>query len=91
MYRGSVRVEATGCDPVELPLEVEVWDIELPEETTLKTSFWINERFVARFYGHKGRLPWDLRKQWYDAHLERRVGPVMSFPLGGGDMEQELA
>jgi outer membrane protein assembly factor BamB len=89
-YRGTLRVEADGCDAVEVPFEVEVWDFALPDHTTLKTSFWMNEGQIARFYGYDGRLPWELRKQWYDIHLDRRVSPIKDFPLGGGNMVEDF-
>ena len=90
LYRGVARVEADGCEPVDVPIEVEVWDFALPDETSLKTSFWFNENYVARFYGYEGRLPWDARKAWYDIHLAHRASPIKDFPLGGGEMVEDF-
>lgn len=84
-YEGVIRVEADGCNPLELPLHVHVWDFALSDETHLKTSLWMSEGQLASFYKFTDGVPFEVRKRWYDYHLEHRIGPVMRFPLGGGD------
>ncbi|RKY01973.1 hypothetical protein DRP77_08665 [Candidatus Poribacteria bacterium] len=37
-YRGRLRVEAEGISPVEVPIELEVWDFALPDELTFEVS-----------------------------------------------------
>jgi len=89
-YTGAIRVAANDCSPVDLPLEVHVWDFRLAKETHLKTSFWMNESYLQRFYGYEGRTPFEVRKRFYQCHLDHRVSPVKDFPLGGGDMMEDF-
>jgi outer membrane protein assembly factor BamB len=89
-YEGVVRVEADGCPAVELPFSVRVWDFALSDETHLKTSLWMSEGQIASFYKFADGVPFDVRKRWYDYHLDRRIGPVKDFPLGGGDRIEDF-
>ena len=89
-YAGTIRFEADDCAPVELDLEVHVWDFHLSKETHLKTSFWMNEGYIQRFYGYESRTLFEVRKRFYQCHLEHRVSPVKDFPLGGGDMMEDF-
>ena len=52
---------------------------------------WMNEGYVQRFYKFEGRTPWDVRKRFYDIHLDHRVGPVKDFPRGGGDISDTIS
>ncbi|NIA12473.1 MAG: DUF4091 domain-containing protein [Nitrospiraceae bacterium] len=89
-YAGVVRVEADGVPAVNIPLNVHVWGFSLTDETHLKTSFWMNEGYINRFYGFEGRAPFDVRKRFYDCHLDHRVSPIKDFPIGGGDMIEDF-
>lgn len=89
-YSGVVRVEADGCPAVEIPLQVRVYGFHIAKETHLKTSFWMNEGFISKFYGFEGRPPFDVRKRFYDMHFEHRLSPVKDFPLEGGDMLEDF-
>jgi outer membrane protein assembly factor BamB len=89
-YSGVIRVEADGCDPIEVPLAVHVWDFALSKETHLKTSCWMSEGFLQRFYKYDGRAPFEARKRFYDIHLNHRMSPVKDFPLNGGAMLEDF-
>ena len=43
-YRGTIRVQADGMDPLEIPVHLTVWDFTLPRETHTRTQFglWMN-------------------------------------------------
>ena len=84
-YRGVVRVEAEGCTPIEVPLNVHVWDFHLAKETHLKTSLWFSEGSIRSFYKYKDGVPWEVRKRYYDYQLEHRSGAIKDFPVGGGE------
>lgn len=59
VYRGIIELAAAECGPVEMFLEVEVWDFELPETPYLKTDFgfWPEGAFEAcRRLGYRGTL-----------------------------------
>jgi outer membrane protein assembly factor BamB len=89
-YTGMIHVSASEGGAVDIPLEVAVWDFALPEETTLKTSFWMNTRTVQAFYGYEKGVPWDVRKAYYDLHLEHRVSPIKDFPMNGGPLLEDF-
>lgn len=90
IYRGVVMLDADGAESLKVPLEARVWDFALPAETTLKTSFWMKEGHIKAFYGYEGRTPFEVRKRYYDMHLEHRAGPLMALPLGGGEMLEDF-
>ena len=89
-YTGVVRFEADDCAPVEIPLRIHVWDFALSKETHLKTSMWMSEGYIQRFYQYEGRTPFEVRKRFYDMHLDHRVGPIKDFPLDGGAMLEDF-
>ncbi|MCA9445309.1 MAG: hypothetical protein KC964_31260, partial [Candidatus Omnitrophica bacterium] len=39
VYQGKVSVRAKGVEPVSMPIEIEVWDFELPEGPTHQNHF----------------------------------------------------
>jgi outer membrane protein assembly factor BamB len=89
-YRAEIRVEADGYASVVLPLNVRVWNFQLTDETHLKTSMWMSEGDLQQFYGYEGRTPFEVRKRFYDFHLDRRIGCVMTLPPEGGDMIEDV-
>ncbi|OHB77505.1 MAG: hypothetical protein A2W31_11795 [Planctomycetes bacterium RBG_16_64_10] len=89
-YAGDVAVEADGCESIRVPLRLHVWDFDLPKETRLKTSFWLNEGFLQRFYKYPGRTPFEVRKRFYDYQLDHRAGPLPTLPLGGGEVVEDF-
>jgi outer membrane protein assembly factor BamB len=89
-YSGELRIEAEGTPSVTVPLTVQVWAFALPEKTTLKTSFWMSEGDIRAFYGYPERVPFEVRKRFYDLHLEHRMSPVKDFPMRGGEMLEDF-
>ena len=89
-YAGVVRVAADGMPAVDVPFNVHVWGFSLTDETHLKTSFWMNEGYIKRFYGFEGRPPFEVRKRFYDCHLAHRVSPIKDFPIAGGEMVEDF-
>lgn len=84
-YTGTLRIAIDGEAAGDVPLTAEVWDFVLPDVPTLKTSFWMSEGDIARFYKFEGRAPFDVRKRFYDLHLKYRVSPIKDFPIRQGD------
>jgi outer membrane protein assembly factor BamB len=89
-YRAAVVFQAEGCAPVTTPLKIHVWDFSISKETHLKTSLWINEGYIQRFYKYQGRTPFEVRKRYYDYQLEHRTGPLMALPYGGGSVLEDF-
>jgi outer membrane protein assembly factor BamB len=84
LYTAAIEIAAENATPVTAALEIEVWDFTLPDETALKTSFWMNERFIRAFYGYEDVTPEEVRRRYYDLHLDHRVSPIKDFPLETG-------
>ncbi len=70
-YQGRVTIVADGCDPIEIGLNVHVWDFELLDGTHLRNAFTYNEGPVGRFYPDR----WDkeMRYKYYDLILDHRL------------------
>lgn len=70
-YTGRVVVSAEGCDPIELILNVRVWDFQLAAGTHLRNAFTYNEGPVGHFY----RDRWDesMRRKYHDLILDHRL------------------
>jgi cysteinyl-tRNA synthetase, unknown class len=51
LYRGTLRITATGETEVVLPVEVEVWDFALPQETHLPSFFMYQPGQLAAAHG----------------------------------------
>jgi len=89
-YRAAVVFQAEGCAAITMPLKIHVWDFSISKETHLKTSLWINEGYIQRFYKYEGRTPFEVRKRYYDYQLEHRTGPLMALPYGGGSVVEDF-
>lgn len=84
-YTGTLRITIEGKPAGDVPLTAEVWDFALPAVPTLKTSFWMSEGDIARFYKFEGRAPFEVRKRFYDLHLKYLVSPIKDFPMSQGE------
>ena len=89
IYRGNVTVTTTNAGSSHIPLEVEVWDYDLPLRGKFKTA--IGTRFtrdIARWYwfdkvedtfNSPQTIPRAFRLKMYDLFLEHRVNPCALF------------
>ena len=50
-YRGTGRVYVEGHEPWELELAVHVYDFDLPKRAALRTSLWLHNKTIAKWYG----------------------------------------
>ncbi len=89
-YTANLRVEADECPAIEVPLNVHVWNFHIPAKPRFKVSMWMNENSIKAFYKYPDRTPFDVRKRFYQMHLDHRVSPIQTFPLGGGDMMEDF-
>ncbi|MBI4579117.1 MAG: DUF4091 domain-containing protein, partial [Planctomycetes bacterium] len=71
-YRGTIRITADGCEPVELALNVRVWGFELADGTHLQNAFTYHEAPIHQFY--KDRWNDDLARKYRDLVLDHRLG-----------------
>lgn len=72
-YTGTVNIKAGG-ETRELPLELRVYGITLPEETPLKMAFSFFEHFYEEWYGLK-EVPRDTQRELYRFLLNYRIPP----------------
>lgn len=73
VYTGAIRLEADGWDAT-VPLEVEVFDLELPDRMTCQTALGFDGPLAKRYHGVKS--PEDTRKLadlYAEALAQRRI------------------
>jgi len=87
-YEGQVRF-SSGDTAVTVPIKVHVWNFHISKETHLKSTMWMSEGQLKSFYKYADRTPWEVRKRYYDFHLDHRVGPLMGYPYRGGDTHED--
>ena len=84
-YRGTITVASKNAGSADVPLEVEVWDYDLPLRGTFKTAIAIWPlRDIAKWYGFEvppnrfdspQTIPREFRLRMYDFLLSHRVNP----------------
>ncbi|MCX5759555.1 MAG: DUF4091 domain-containing protein, partial [Candidatus Hydrogenedentes bacterium] len=89
-YVGAIRIEVNDCPPLDMPLKVHVWDFAIPAKPNFKVSMWMNEDWLKAFYRYPARTPFDVRKRFYQMHLDHRISPLKSFPPDGGDRMEDF-
>jgi outer membrane protein assembly factor BamB len=89
-YEGALRAEADGFAPVEIPFKVHIWNFEIPEKPHFKVSIWMDENWLKAFYKYPERTPLEVRKRFYQFHLDHRISPLHIFPEGGGDKMEDF-
>jgi len=70
-YTGTITVTAEDAHPVELRLDVTVWDFELPKLTHLRNAFTYHEPYVRKIY--RRRWSRELAYKYYDMILDHRL------------------
>ena len=85
VYRGTVKVTSSNAGEVDAPLEVEVWDYDLPLRGKLKTAFGsMFTRTASVWYGYgwmknsiktPQQIPKEFRRKMYAFMLEHRINP----------------
>jgi len=87
VYTGEIRLEADGWDAT-VPLEVEVFDFELPDQTTCQTAFGFNGTYAKQYHGISSEA--DVRKLaalYLEELAKRRISP---YELGDEIIYPEL-
>lgn len=70
VYRGSVQVSAGNSGESEIPVELRVWDFDIPRTPSIKTLTWVGS---MKRYGQDNSR--EARKAFYDVLLKHRLGP----------------
>lgn len=71
-YKGRIEVAADGCNPVVLPLTVEVWGFELPDGTHLRNAFTYHENQIKGI--HRGKWGPRMEEAYRSLVLDHRLG-----------------
>ncbi len=85
-YRGSVRISADGIAPVEIPIQLRVWDFTLPDVSRLRTAYGCDYEAICRWHGVSSLE--DKRKIATLTNLnfiEHRVCPINPLPFWSFD------
>jgi len=70
-YRGKLSLWINGEPGGEIPLEVRVYDVTLPVETTLRTAFTFSDEHLADLYG--GKLPEGMLRRYHQLLADHRL------------------
>lgn len=80
LYTGEIEVLADDGTRQSWPIQVNVWDFDLPRPGRLRTAFSILQRHdVCRWYGFKGLPPKDFRLKLYTLLFEHRLNPMSLY------------
>lgn len=74
VYRGQVRIAPANAPETSVPLEVRVWNFDLPRAPVQKTAFALFQHELAEWYGKP--VSDEMRKQWYAFMLDYRLNPT---------------
>jgi len=95
LYTGMIEIYAAGLDPIELWIEVRVFDFDLPATPALKTDFGFSIETAERGARLIGRspVPAALARSYLQDALEHRVTlrELAAFPEQGGDYRSALS
>ncbi|MBI5529359.1 MAG: DUF4091 domain-containing protein [Deltaproteobacteria bacterium] len=96
-YSGTATVTAEGRDPAAIPVNLDVWEIDIPNERTIGTAFGFSGGRTSRFHGGpEGAAAADIdaiRARYFEALHEHRMDPTtVSGPVNftfdaGGNLE----
>lgn len=93
-YAGTITVTADDQDPVAIPIELTVWELDMPSEKNIGTSFRMSDSQVRRYHGGSDENTtapdFDrILKNYYVAAQEHRIDPTgfkgpVDFQFGEG-------
>ena len=70
IYRGRLGIWREGRRAGSLPLEVRVYDVALPDSTTVRTAFSLYDDMLTRVYGE---VPGDLYRKYQEFIADHRL------------------
>ncbi|HUU27210.1 MAG TPA: DUF4091 domain-containing protein [archaeon] len=70
-YRGALAVWVNGSRAGSIPLEVQVYDVALPTETTIRTAFATSDDLIAEIHG--GKLPKGMLRRYHQFVADHRL------------------
>ena len=88
-YRGTVSIVPKNGVTTEIPLCVEVWNIELADEGHFQNAFALMDGFLEKVYSMKPTTP-ELRKRYGDFMLKHRLTPEGDISRTAPPVVEEL-
>jgi hypothetical protein len=73
VYKGTVTLTPANAPALPVPLQVTVYDFDLPTQGHLKTAFALMDGFLEKLYGQP--LTPELRRKYGDFVLQHRLNP----------------
>lgn len=74
-YSGSVSF-GVGSKSYRVPIELTVWDFEVPKRGHLRTDFWFFRAQIKRHYGRSGDPTFPEVQKYLDLALDHRLTPI---------------
>lgn len=89
-YTGKVEIQSEDKS-VEVPVEFNVWDFELPDESSTKTAFAIWFGQVANYYGieYDTKEYWDMQEKYYWFQNEYGAAP-QDLPIPSDNIDKYI-
>lgn len=75
-YRGTVTMSADGGAPIARQVGIRVWDVTLPQETHLQSSFWLFRAQIRRHFDLPADVPMEDYYPYIDLTTSHRLSPV---------------
>lgn len=77
LYTGSIRISANGCEPVELNLELKIWNFTL-NNPSLQTSFGLSYEQISNYHHLRpGSIEyWEMIRKYNQILIEHRLMPT---------------
>ncbi|HZR47175.1 MAG TPA: glycoside hydrolase domain-containing protein [Candidatus Manganitrophaceae bacterium] len=87
VYTGTATVTAEGQSPVIVPIELTVWNFQLPSTSTIKSAYSIDYHLLPKGHRIASALPLDLIELYAKASLLHRItGSYLPAPQSMGGM-----
>ena len=72
LYQGTIQIsDGSSVEPLNIQLDVLVWDFQLPQGTHLRNAFTYEQKFTKRLY--PGSWSEELAAKYHDFLLEHRL------------------
>ncbi len=80
-YTGTATVSGTGVADIVIPVQLDVWELDMPSEKNVGTAFRMSESAVRRYHGGADQNATDenfpeIVRNYYNAGHENRIDPT---------------
>lgn len=97
-YKGLIEVKPENDATKNIPLNIYIWDFNLPKGSHLKTAFDFYEHFVPKFYTRTKGEPYEDWKErirnviedYYISMLEYKISPILNLEPLSNDFDERI-